>query len=313
MKAIGLFAGVGGIEIGFRQAGIETVWANEIDEKAAVTYRLNHGHELAVGDIADIGSESIPQADIVMGGFPCQAFSIAGYRKGFEDERGNTFFQLARVIRDKRPKAILIENVKNLISHDKGNTYQVINSTLEEYGYSLRPMVMNASEYGNIPQNRERIYVVGFLEKKAYERFIPPNPLPLTKKVSDIVDFEKKVDDKYYYTEEKCKFYAELESDMTKTDTLYQWRRVYVRENKSNLCPTLTANMGTGGHNVPLVLAKHGIRKLTPEECFRFQGYPQDFKLPDIAQSHLYKQAGNSVVVPVVRRIAEAMAEAMRG
>lgn len=307
MKAIGLFSGVGGIEIGFKQAGVETIWANEIDKNAALTYNLNHKHQLVVDDISKIKSELIPDTDMVLAGFPCQAFSIAGYQKGFEDDRGNIFFQLARVIRDKRPRIIFIENVKNLISHDKGNTYRVISSTLSEYGYNIYPLVLNASEYGNIPQNRERIYIIGFRNKEDYNRFIPPLPIALTRTIHDIIDIESKVDDKYYYTEEKYKFYKELEKEMLDNRTIYQWRRVYVRENKSQLCPTLTANMGTGGHNVPLILTNHGIRKLTPKECFKFQGFPDNFKLPDIAQSHLYKQAGNSVVVPVIKRLAESI------
>ncbi len=311
MKAISLFAGVGGIDLGFAQAGVNTIWANEIDEKASETYRLNHENKLVVGDIENINSQDIPNAEVLLAGFPCQAFSIAGYQKGFEDERGNVFFQLARVIRDKKPRIIFLENVKNLLSHDKGNTYKVIKSTLENYGYHIWAGVLNSSEYGNIPQNRERIYIVGFQNHDDFMRFIPPEPVELTRSISDIVDYNKKVDDKYYYTSEKNKFYDKLEESIVKKDTLYQWRRVYVRENKSNLCPTLTANMGTGGHNVPLVLTKHGIRKLTPYETFMFQGYPKDFKLPDQAQSHLYKQAGNSVVVPVIKRLADAIVKSM--
>lgn len=312
MKAIGLFAGVGGIELGFKQNGIETIWANEIDEKASITYKLNHDHELITEDINNVDSDDIPDMDILLAGFPCQAFSIAGYRKGFEDERGNVFFQVARILRDKRPQVVFLENVKNLISHDGGNTFRVILDTLHQYGYHVKEKVMNASEYGNVPQNRERIYIVGFLDKNAYRNFEFPDPIPLTKSLRDIIDFDTKVDDKYYYTKEKYKFYDQLEEAMVNPDTLYQWRRVYVRENKSNLSPTLTANMGTGGHNVPLLLAKHGIRKLTPKECFMLQGFPEDFILPeDIAQSHLYKQAGNSVVVPVINRIAQNIFDAI--
>lgn len=312
MRAIGLFSGVGGIELGFEMAGIKTIWANEIDKNATLTYNLNHNHPLVVGDISDIKSESIPNADVVLAGFPCQAFSIAGYQKGFDDDRGNIFFELARVIRDKKPRIIFIENVRNLISHDKGNTYRVISSTLSKYGYKIYPLVLNSSEYGNIPQNRERIYIIGFHNERDYNKFIPPLPIPLTKTIRDIIDIESKVDDKYYYTEKKHKFFKELEKKVIDNETIYQWRRVYVRENKSQLCPTLTANMGTGGHNVPLILTNHGIRKLTPHECFKFQGFPDKFKLPDIAQSHLYKQAGNSVVVPVITRLAKSIINSLK-
>lgn len=305
MKVAGFFAGVGGIELGFKQAGFEVVWANEIDNRAIETFKANHNTEVVVGDIHNIESKRIPDVDIIVGGFPCQAFSIAGYRKGFEDERGEVFFQLARIIKDKLPRIIFIENVKNLLGHDQGNTYKVIKETLESYGYSLKTMILNASEYGNIPQNRERIYIIGFKDEKDLNNFRSIEPIILETKISDIIDYNSKVEDKYYYTENNCSFYDVLKKEIIKKDTLYQWRRVYVRENKSNLCPTLTANMGTGGHNVPLILTKYGIRKLTPKECFLFQGYPKDFILPkNLAQSHLYKQAGNSVVVPVIKRLA---------
>ncbi|WP_069632796.1 DNA cytosine methyltransferase [Campylobacter pinnipediorum] len=313
MKVAGFFAGVGGIELGFQQAGFEVVWSNEIDKKAAITFKYNHSSKLIVDDIYNIKSEDVPDVDIIVGGFPCQAFSVAGYQKGFEDERGEVFFKLAQIISKKNPRVIFIENVKNLLSHDKGNTYRVIKETLESYGYHLKTMVLNASEYGNIPQNRERIYIIGFLDEEDLYNFRSIEPEVLSKKVSDIIDFNKKVDNKYYYTEESCKFYDTLKSEVKNEETLYQWRRVYVRENKSNLCPTLTANMGTGGHNVPIVLTKYGIRKLTPKECFMFQGYPSEFKLPnDVAISHLYKQAGNSVVVPVIYRLASEIKESLK-
>lgn len=310
MKTAGLFAGVGGIELGFENNGFDIVWANEIDKNASLTYKLNHNNRLVTDDIYNINSEEIPDIDVLVAGFPCQAFSIAGYQKGFEDERGNVFFQLAKIIRDKMPSVIFLENVKNLVGHDSGNTFRVILETLNQYGYSVKHKVMNATEYGNIPQNRERIYIVGFKNKDIFRYFEFPDPIPLTNKLNDIIDFDAKVDDIYYYTKEKYKFFDELEKSMVNNDTLYQWRRVYVRENKSKLCPTLTANMGTGGHNVPLLLSKYGIRKLTPKECFNLQGFPSDFKLPDLAQSHLYKQAGNSVVVPVIQRIAQKIKEA---
>lgn len=302
----GLFSGVGGIELGFEQAGFKVVWANEIDEKASITYKLNHNHSLRVEDIHNIDSSEIPDVDIIVGGFPCQAFSIAGYRKGFEDERGNLFFEILRIVKVKKPRVVFLENVKNLMGHNKGNTYRVIKGALEANGYYVKEKVLNGYEYGNVPQNRERIYVVAFINESEFERFDFPDPIPLTKKLSDVIDFDTKVDERYYYTPDKYAIYDELEENITSKETVYQWRRKYVRENKSGVCPTLTANMGTGGHNVPLIYTDYGIRKLTPKECFNLQGFPKDFRLPeDVAISHLYKQAGNSVVVPVVRRIAE--------
>jgi len=156
-------------------------------------------------------------------------------------------------------------------------------------------------EYGNLPQNRERIYIVGFLNQKHFDKFSFPEKIPLTKAIHDCLE-DHDVDDRYYYNGKPL--YEELKNEVKKRDTVYQWRRKYVRENKNNVCPTLTANMGMGGHNVPLVLNGKGIRKLTPRECANFQGFPKDYKLPKIADSHLYKQFGNSVSIPVIEKVA---------
>ena len=311
IKVASLFAGIGGICYGFKQAGADIIWANEIDKDACKTYRHNFGGDYLVeGDIKDVNPDDIPDIDILNGGFPCQAFSVAGYRKGFDDERGNLFFEITRILEVKRPSAVLLENVKNLEGHDKGNTFRVIKEQLELLGYHVHHKVLNTMEYGNVPQNRERIYIVGFLSEDAYNKFIYPTPIELTRNIHDIIDVtDKKPIGLYYHN---SKYYPELKKTMTKKDTVYQWRRVYCRENKSNVCPTLTANMGTGGHNVPLILDDYGIRKLTPEECVGFQGFPDVFSFPDdISNASKYKQAGNSVSVPVVRRIAENMIKAL--
>lgn len=311
IKVASLFAGIGGICYGFKQAGAEIVWANEIDKDACKTYRHNFGGDYLVeGDIKLVDPNDIPDIDILNGGFPCQAFSVAGYRKGFDDERGNLFFEITRLLEVKRPRAILLENVKNLEGHDHGNTFKVIKEQLELLGYHVHHKVLNTMEYGNVPQNRERIYIVGFLSKEAYDKFTYPDEIPLTRTIHDVIDVtDKKPLGLYYHN---SKYYPELQKTMTRKDTVYQWRRVYCRENKSNVCPTLTANMGTGGHNVPLILDDFGIRKLTPEECVGFQGFPAEFSFPeDICNASKYKQAGNSVSVPVIRRIAENMIKAM--
>ena len=239
-------------------------------------------------------------------GFPCQAFSIAGYQKGFSDSRGTLFFDIEQIIQKHRPKVVFLENVKNLVSHDKGNTFKVILDTLEnKLNYQVFYKVMNTAEYANIPQNRERIFIVAFNKDYKFDlsEFHFPHKVELTKTIHDIVSKEKQNDEFYYY---KSKYYPQLKEEMKSKDTIYQWRRVYVRENKNGLCPTLTANMGTGGHNVPLLLDDFGIRKLTPQECFAFQGYNIDtFIMPNIAKSKLYMQAGNSVTMPLVKRVAE--------
>lgn len=312
-KVMSLFAGVGGIDLGFEMTGaFKTIWANEFDKNAAITYQENFTNELVCEDIHKLDPKDAPDADVLLAGFPCQAFSVAGYRKGFEDERGDLFFETLRFIKEKQPQVVFLENVKNLVSHDNGNTFRVIHEALEYHGYHVKYQVLNAKDYGNIPQNRERIYIVGFKDRKVYKNFDFPNPIPLTTKLSDIIDFESKIDDKFYYTEERQTFYPKLKEAIISQDTVYQWRRQYVRANKSNVVPTLTANMGTGGHNVPLILSNNGIRKLTPKECFNVQGYPASYRLPEMALSHLYKQAGNSVVVPVIKRIAENILKALK-
>lgn len=310
MKVASFFAGVGGIDIAFTQSNFHIIWANEIDANACKTYRLNFSSPLIEGDIRTINENDIPDFDVMIAGFPCQAFSVAGYRKGFEDERGNLFFELERIFKAKKPQVIFLENVKNLTTHDNGNTFKVILDKLHNASYFVHYKVLNACEYGNIPQNRERIYIVAFNNEDHFKKFSFPEPIELTNKLSDYIDFDNKQDDKYYYSEGKCKFFDKLKENITSYNTLYQWRRIYVRENKKGLCPTLTANMGTGGHNVPLIKSKYGIRKLTPRECFNLMGYPSEYKLANIAPSHLYKQAGNSVAINVVRRIATNIYEA---
>lgn len=306
MRVASFFAGVGGIDKGFEQAGFDIIWANEFDKNASETYKLNFNNKLIVDDIKNVKAKDIPDFDIMIGGFPCQAFSIAGLRKGFDDERGNLFFELERIYKEKKPKVIFLENVKNLVGHDGGNTFRVILQHLKAEGYHVRKDVFNACEYGNLPQNRERIYIIAFQDENACKEFEFPDPIELTTKISDFVDFKEKQDDKYYYTKDNCSFYDNLKLNLINQNTTYQWRRVYLRENKSNLCSTLTANMGTGGHNVPLINTNTGIRKFTPRECFNLMGFDKDFKIPEnMANTHLYKQAGNSVVVPVIKRIAE--------
>lgn len=303
-SAISLFAGIGGICRGFQSVGIDIVYANDMDKNAVETYRNNYKHPIECAKIEDVNENNIPNADMVLFGFPCTSFSIAGERKGFEDENsGHLFFEALRIIKAKKPRVLFLENVKNLVGHDDGNTFKVITESLKEEGYYLNYQVLNSMEYGNIPQNRERIYVVGFRNKEEYDKFYFPEPIQLTKTIHDITKPSEKKPEKYYY--ENSKYYPMLKEAMVNKDTVYQLRRIYVRENKKGVCPTLTANMGTGGHNVPLIIDDFGIRKLTPRETLMLQGFPEDFKIPEkMADSHIYKQAGNSVTVTVIERIA---------
>ena len=308
-----LFAGVGGIDLGFEKAGFKIEWANEWDKKACETYRFNLKHKLFEQDIWDLDPYVLSDIDILTAGFPCQPFSIAGYRKGFEDHRGNLFFRIIEYIEVLNPKVVFLENVKNLSSHDNGNTFKVILEALESHGYNHKSAVLNTKDYGNVPHNRERVFIVAFRNDIASAtNFTFPKKENLTKSITDIID-NTPVDEKFYYRKDKP-MYDQLLNSMKSKDTVYQWRRKYVRENKSNVCPTLTANMGTGGHNVPLVVTDSGFRKLTPKECFKFQGFPENFKMPEkVANCHLYKQSGNSVSVPVIKRIAENILRTLNG
>jgi len=315
-----LFAGIGGICKAFKEVGSDLVWANEFDKNACKTYKANFQHSLIEGDIHNIDPKGLEEVDIITSGFPCQAFSIAGYRKGFTDERGDLFFETMRFINEIKPKAFLLENVRNLVGHDNGNTFKVIKEFIEAGGYSIKHEILDSMEHGNVPQTRKRIYIVGFQDEGNMLEMDPkricsnnfkfPEPIPLKKTINDLLEKDR-VNEKYYYRY-TSKYYNMFKGYINKTNTIYQLRRTYVRENKSSVCPTLTANMGMGGHNVPLILDDYGIRKLTPRECARFQGFPDDFILPEnVANSHLYKQMGNSVVVPVVQRIAENLISAL--
>lgn len=213
-----------------------------------------------------------------------------------------------RIAEYLQPRVIFLENVKNLQNHDKGKTFSIIKSCLEQNGYHVHYQIMNTCEYSDIPQNRERIYIVAFKEDEAYKKFKFPDRTTHTKSTKELL--ESAVDKSFYYS--KSAIYEKLKLAMTNHDNIYQWRRVYVRENKSGVCPTLTANMGTGGHNVPLIIDHKDIRKLTPRECLRFQGFPNSFRIPEeLPKSALYKQAGNSVSVPVIKAISSNIKDAL--
>ena len=365
-KVGSMFAGIGGICLGFQQArvannGYELEWANEIDPYACETYRTNFTHVLLEGDINSILSPNNSTdvdyykslqlkllekpIDILNGGFPCQAFSIAGYREGFKDPRGNLFWSIINTVKliekkYQKPRILFLENVKNLKAHDNGNTYKVIKTEIEKLGYIVKEIVLNTMYFSNLPQNRERIYIVCFRDKKDADKFtmfdnINKFKQTFTKEqraqqVKQIINCNEKVDDKYYYTKSKYPQYfitneeyenlvdrkddrVNLTEQIVEKNQFYQVRRgMYVRKNQSNVCPTLTANMGTGGHNVPLIVDNFGIRKLTPSETLKLQGFPvgngyripTEFRGKKFSDANLYKQAGNAVSVPVISLIA---------
>ena len=382
----GLFSGVGGIELGFKEAGFKISWCNDNDKNAYQTFKLNSGRDKK-SFIGPTGVENLindpnyrnrlSSVDVLVAGFPCQPFSLAGYRSGINEcpgchessltresidgkedfwecenqcgfetstdigeiqeviSRGNTFYRVMEIVDIVSPEVIFLENVKNFSTHDNGNTIRVVEKEFTDRGYSFTWKVLNTSDYTNIPQNRERIFMVGFKNESKYTEF-KKYPLEhqndneefkrsrlfdetLIRKIEKKKSFYDIVEKDFSYDKNIKYFYGdsfmngnpdhinELKSNIKKTSTFYQWRRVYVRENKNNLCPTLMANMGTGGHNVPLILTEEGkIRKLTPKECFKLQGF-KNIKLPDISDAQLYKQAGNSVTVPLIKKLAKSI------
>lgn len=310
-RYLDLFAGTGAFSHCLDTYGLQCAMTNDYDKSSQVAYEYNFpSHNFVFGDLNDIDITTIPKHDILCGGFPCQPFSIAGKRLGFDDERSNVFFKILKIINNKKPQIVILENVKNLTTHDNGKTFKTIIELLMNEGYKIKYKVLDTCKYTGIPQHRERIYIVCFKDINAYNDFnfdfdkIPVNP---------IVDYlENMVDDKYYY-DDRFSVYDKIKNQMNKTiydKVLYQYRRHYVRENKSNCCPTLTANMGSGGHNVPLLRDNKGIRKLTPRECFNLQGFSQTYKLPELADSKLYKLAGNAVSVPIVKLILHKICHA---
>lgn len=304
-KVASLFAGIGGICLGFKQAGYDIVWANEYDQAACKTYRHNFGNNyLKEADIRRVSVDDIPNFDVLAAGFPCQPFSIAGRQKGFDDKRGNLFFEIARIVDKKRPKVIFLENVANLMEHDSGKTFLVIFNSLAQFGYSVYYKVMVATEYGNLPQIRKRIYIVALREDvdKIYSH---PEQIELTLKSTDIIRRSERQNSIYYYNT-GTDIYQYLASVVREKRTIYKITDINIRKTKNEMCPTLTANMGTYPNRVPIILDDFGIRKLTLRECLDFQGFPKEFYFPNtITIDDAYKQIGNSVCVPVIRRIAE--------
>ena len=304
LKVCSLFSGIGGIDLGFIQAGFDIVWANEKDSAACKTYRHNFGDTYLIEkDIRKVETDDIPDFDVLTAGFPCQPFSIAGKQKGFDDKRGNLFFEISRIIDAKSPKAIFLENVANLVEHDDGRTFLVIFNSLAQFGYTVYYKVMYANEYGNLPQIRKRIYITA-LHERLNASYIHPEPIELTRQSSDIIHRFERQKDIYYYNEKDL--YPYFESRMKDKMAIYRPTDNEVRLTKNQMCPTLTANMGTYPDRVPIVWDAFGIRKLTVRECLDFQGFPEKFYFPStITVEDAYKQIGNSVCVPVVSRIAE--------
>lgn len=302
---IDLFCGMGGFRIAFEKQGGKCVFSSDIDKYAQETYNMNFG-EIPAGDITKIEAEDIPDHDILCAGFPCQPFSLAGRRLGFEDTRGTLFFEVARILKEKKPKAFLLENVRGLSNHDNGKTLNIILSTLKELGYSYKYAILNSKDF-NVPQNRDRWYCVGVRDDIGLDinTFLFPEKRKLTTFLSDIIE---NCDDNSYQISSKCWeniqiYIKEKEICISPYTLAYDIRPSRCHFVLGTVSNCLTAKMGTGGNNVAVVISQK--RKLTERECLRLMGYPESYKVKKGFQS--YKQIGNSVVVPVVTEIAERL------
>lgn len=302
LKFIDLFCGMGGFRIAFEKNNCECVFSSDIDKFARETYKLNFG-EYPQGDISKISSADIPDFDILCAGFPCQPFSTAGKRLGFEDTRGTLFFEVARIIKEKKPKAFFLENVSGLTNHDKGKTLNAILNTLNDLGYSVHYTLINAKDYG-IPQNRNRWYCVGFRKDIiSDENFSFDIKLSETYDLSDVI---AQNDDPIYSCSSTClshieKFVKNKNITVDDFTLAYDIRPSRCHFSTNHISPCLTAKMGTGGNNIPVVVSQK--RKLTEKECLKIMGFPDDYKIHK--GSHTYKQIGNSVAVPILNEIAK--------
>ena len=306
MKVGSLFSGIGGIDLGFEQAGFEIAWANDMDPSACKTYRHNFPNtRLIEGDVREVDPRTLPDIDVLVAGFPCQPFSIMGYKRGFKDPRGNLFFEISRFIDIKRPRVVFLENVRNLMEHDNGKTFLVIYNTLAQFGYSVKYKVINATDV-NVPQNRARIFIVAFLDIEDCDRFAFPESVPLKTGVNDIIDRSIKHDDIYYYGS-SSRYFKTLNAKIVNKTGIYRIDDSGIATRKWDVCPTLKANMGTYHDRVPIIRDDFGIRKLTPMECLAFQGFPNNFAFKGISLESAYKQCGNTVCVPIIFKIAHSL------
>lgn len=310
VKVGSLFSGIGGIDLGFEQAGFEIAWANDFDAAACKTYRNNFPSTILIeDDVRNINPCALSDIDVLVAGFPCQPFSVMGYRRGFNDPRGNLFFEIARFIDVKRPKVVFLENVKNLMEHDNGKTFLVIYNALAQFGYSVKYKVINATDV-NIPQNRARIFIVAFRDIEYCDKFSFPQYAPLEATIDDVIDRSIKHDDIYYYGSES-RYFKALNTKIVDKTGIYRIDDSGIATRKWEICPTLKANMGTYHDRVPIIRDDFGIRMLTPMECLAFQEYPKKYTFKGVSLKSAYKQCGNTVCVPIIKSIAAKLFELM--
>jgi len=308
MKVGSLFAGIGGIDLGFKQAGFEIAWANETDGCACKTYRCNFPDtKLIEADIRTVDFSDFEKTDVITAGFPCQPFSVCGEQKGFSDDRGNLFFEIMRAVDCLKPEYVFLENVANLAEHDNGKTFNVIHNELAGRNYTIRYIIADACDYG-IPQHRTRTYIIAFRDTDKAIGFLFPKKKPLEINIFNIIDKSRKANDEYYLspnTENYRLIYNKIDDE----NEIYRFTDYGVQKSKDGICFTLKANMGTWFNRIPIIKDCYGIRKITPNECLALMGFPDTFEFPDIPEKYKYKQIGNSVVVPMIYRMARTLSD----
>ncbi len=303
-KVGSLFAGIGGIELGFEQAGFNTVWANELDKEACITYRHNFPKvTLYEEDIRQLEASKLEYVDVLTAGFPCQPFSVCGNKQGFNDERGNLFFEIMRVVDELHPPIIFLENVANLTEHDNGRTFNTIHNELIIRDYFIRYLVADACNYG-IPQHRTRTYIVAFKSQRLCEQFQFPEKRKLEKQIFDIIDKSREIDNRYYLKPDTYQ-YNKMIVAINDEDQIYRFSDYGIQSSKDGISFTLKANMGTWRDRIPIIKDDYGVRKITPYEALALQGFPDTFKFQGVSSQAAYKQIGNSVCVPLIKMIAD--------
>jgi len=298
-RAIDLFAGIGGIRLGFQKAfgnQIEFVFASEIDKYARMTYENNFG-DIPHGDITKIEPQDIPTFDFLLAGFPCQPFSHAGLKKGFDDTRGTLFFDIAKIIEFHKPKVIFLENVKGFKNHDNGNTFAVVKRTLNDLGYKVFTKVLNAKDFG-VPQNRERIYIIAFLHNVD---FMFPSPSNEQIKLGDIL--EKNIDRKYTISDKLWAGHQRRKIEHREKGNGFGYS---LFDENSGYTSTISARYYKDGSEILIAQKNSNPRKVTPREAARLQGFPEEFSIV-VSDTQAYRQFGNSVAVPVIKKISKCI------
>lgn len=305
MKVGALFAGIGGIELGFLNCGFKIDWAIDKDKYACQTYAFNFPDTtIYEEDVRKINFVELKPVDIITAGFPCQPFSVCGKQKGFQDKRGNSFFEIMRAVDIIKPKVIFIENVANLTEHEHGRTFNIIHNEIAVRDYCIRYRVVDACNYG-IPQHRTRIYLIAFKSEKACDAFKFPEPCKKEAHIFDFIDKHKRCSPELLYYNAQTPQYKKLKFVIDDDNQIYRFSDYGIQKSANGISFTLKANMGTWYNRIPVIKDDFGIRNITPEECLRLQGFPQSYCFPNIPTKEKYKQAGNTVPVPIITGIAD--------